>query len=41
VQFAQYDPATGRYVTPDGRTHQQTDVTPSSTPKTWKDLMPM
>ncbi|PQD98446.1 virulence factor Mce [Mycobacterium sp. EPG1] len=40
VGFAQYDPATGRYVTPDGRTHQQSDLVTDDPPKSWQDLMP-
>lgn len=40
VAFAQYDPASGRYVTPDGRTHEQSDLVTDGQPKTWQDLMP-
>lgn len=40
VAFAQYDPASGRYVTPDGRTHQQSDLVSGAAPESWRDLMP-
>ncbi|ORV86180.1 MCE family protein [Mycolicibacterium iranicum] len=40
VAFAQYDPASGRYVTPDGQTHEQSDLVTAGSPKTWRDLMP-
>lgn len=48
VAFVQYDPHTGRYVTPDGQVYRQADlVAPTgSNPgspkahKTWKDLFP-
>jgi hypothetical protein len=39
LAFAQYDPGSGRYVTPDGQTHQQADLLASGAPKTWKDLI--
>jgi phospholipid/cholesterol/gamma-HCH transport system substrate-binding protein len=38
VSTAQYDPRTGRFITPDGQLYQQSDVT--STPKTWQDMLP-
>lgn len=37
--FAKYDPNTGRYVTSDGRTHQQSDLRVGGAPHTWKDLI--
>jgi virulence factor Mce-like protein len=40
VAFAQYDPASGRYVTPDGQTHEQSDLVTGGSPRTWRDLMP-
>ncbi len=36
---ARYDPATGRYVTPDGQMFRQSDLARSSKPKTWKDML--
>ncbi|HET6734423.1 MlaD family protein [Mycobacterium sp.] len=39
LAFAQYDPATGRYVTPDGLTYQQSDLVAPGATKTWKDLI--
>lgn len=39
VVFAQYDPNSGRYVTPDGQTHQQASLVVSKRPATWKDLV--
>ncbi|OBY29161.1 hypothetical protein ACT18_24555, partial [Mycolicibacter kumamotonensis] len=40
VAVLPYDPNTGRYMTPDGRYEQQTNLVPGSGPKTWTDLMP-
>jgi virulence factor Mce-like protein len=34
-----YDPRTGRYIDPEGRLHQQSNLAPNST-TTWKDLLP-
>jgi hypothetical protein len=39
LAFAQYDPGSGRYVTPDGQTYQRSDLVASDAPKTWKDLI--
>ena len=39
VATAHYDPATGRYVTPDGQMFRQADLAPSSKPRTWKDML--
>lgn len=39
LAFAQYDPGSGRYVTPDGQTLQQSDLVATGAPKTWKDLI--
>jgi hypothetical protein len=39
VATARYDPATGRYVTPDGQMFRQADLARSSKPKTWKDML--
>ncbi len=40
VVVAKYDPHTGRYVGPDGKLYQQSDLATSKTPKTWKDMLP-
>ncbi|MDQ2627335.1 MAG: MCE family protein [Actinomycetota bacterium] len=40
VAVLPYDPNTGKYMTPDGRYEQQTNLAPGSGPKTWTDLMP-
>ncbi|GFG86572.1 MULTISPECIES: MCE family protein [Mycolicibacter] len=40
VAVLPYDPNTGKYMTPDGRYEQQTNLVPGSGPKTWTDLMP-
>ncbi|ORW32526.1 virulence factor Mce [Mycobacterium paraense] len=39
VATAHYDPATGRYVTPEGQLLRQADLARSSTPKTWRDML--
>ena len=39
VATARYDPATGKYVTPDGQLVRQADLARSSKPKTWKDML--
>jgi virulence factor Mce-like protein len=39
VATVRYDPATGRYVTPDGQMFRQADLARSSKPKTWKDML--
>ena len=39
LAFAQYDPGSGRYVTADGQTYQQSDLVAPSSSKTWKDLI--
>ena len=39
VAVAQYDPQTGKYVTPDGQTYQQSDLVNPGAPKSWKDLI--
>ncbi|BDB44946.1 MULTISPECIES: MCE family protein [Mycobacterium] len=41
VAVAQYSPETGSYVTPDGHVFRQTDLVPTKTPKTWKDMFPI
>ena len=40
VATAQYDPRTGRYLTPDGQMYQQTNLVASAAPKTWQDMLP-
>jgi phospholipid/cholesterol/gamma-HCH transport system substrate-binding protein len=40
VVTADYDPATGRYLGPDGKYYQQSDLVTSTAPKTWRDLFP-
>ncbi|OBK84181.1 virulence factor Mce [Mycolicibacter heraklionensis] len=40
VAVVPYDPNTGKYMTPDGRYEQQTNLVPGSGPKSWTDLMP-
>lgn len=40
VAIARYDPHTGRYVGPDGKLYEQSDLVTSTAPKTWKDMLP-
>ncbi len=40
VAVAQYDARTGRYVAPDGKLYQQSDLAISTAPKKWQDLLP-
>jgi phospholipid/cholesterol/gamma-HCH transport system substrate-binding protein len=40
VAIAQYDARTGRYVAPDGKLYQQSDLVTSKAPKKWQDLFP-
>jgi hypothetical protein len=40
VAVAPYDPRTGRYVAPDGKLYQQSDLATSKAPKKWQDLFP-
>ena len=40
VAVAQYDARTGRYVAPDGKLYQQSDLATSTAPKKWQDLFP-
>lgn len=37
---AKYDSRTGRYVGPDGKFYQQSDLVTRSAPKTWQDMLP-
>ena len=40
VAVVPYDPNTGKYMTPDGRYEQQTNLIAGGAPKSWQDLMP-
>lgn len=40
VTIARYDPHTGRYVGPDGKLYQQSDLVAPKAPKTWQDMLP-
>jgi hypothetical protein len=40
VAVAHYDPATGKYMTPDGRLEQQTNLIAGAASKSWQDLLP-
>jgi phospholipid/cholesterol/gamma-HCH transport system substrate-binding protein len=40
VAIARYDPRTGRYIGPDGKLYQQSDLATSTAPKTWRDMLP-
>lgn len=40
VTIARYDPHTGRYVGPDGKLYQQSDLVAAKAPKTWQDMLP-
>jgi len=39
LAFAQYDPASGSYVTPDGQSYRRSDLAPGEAAKSWQDLM--
>jgi len=39
IAVAKYDPRTGRYMAPDGRVHQQTDLVVEQTATSWQDLV--
>jgi phospholipid/cholesterol/gamma-HCH transport system substrate-binding protein len=40
VAVAHYDPRTGRYVGPDGKLYQQSDLVTPKAPKKWQDMLP-
>jgi hypothetical protein len=40
LAIAQYDPRTGRYVGPDEKLYQQSDLVRSAAPKKWQDMFP-
>jgi len=37
--FAQYDPGSGKYLTPDGHTYRRSDLEAGTVVKTWKDML--
>lgn len=39
IAVAEYDPATGRYVGPDGKTYTQADLVPGNKDKTWQSML--
>jgi phospholipid/cholesterol/gamma-HCH transport system substrate-binding protein len=39
VAVATYDPRNGRYVTPDGKFYEQSDLS-GAAPKKWQDMFP-
>lgn len=41
IAFAQYDPRTGEYISPDGQKQQLTNAVAGASPKSWKDLLPI
>ena len=40
IATAEYDPQTGRYVGPDGKLYQQSDLVPTTVFKKWEDMLP-
>lgn len=40
VTVARYDPHTGRYVGPNGKLYEQSDLVAAKAPKSWKDMLP-
>jgi phospholipid/cholesterol/gamma-HCH transport system substrate-binding protein len=40
VAVAHYDPHTGRYVGPDGKLYQQSNLVTPTTPRKWQDMFP-
>jgi virulence factor Mce-like protein len=40
IAFAEYDPHTGQYATPDGHVFRQSELAAPGTARTWKDLLP-
>ncbi|MGA9491615.1 MAG: MlaD family protein [Mycobacterium sp.] len=40
VATADYDPSTGRYLGPDGKLYQESDLVTSQAPKKWQDMLP-
>jgi hypothetical protein len=41
VTVVPYDPNTGKYMTPDGRYEQNTNLVAGGAPESWTDLMPI
>ena len=39
IAAAQYDPATGSYIGPDGKLYTQTDLSQSAEPRTWQSML--
>jgi phospholipid/cholesterol/gamma-HCH transport system substrate-binding protein len=39
IAVAEYDPATGRYVGPDGKTYTQANLAQTSKENTWQDML--
>jgi phospholipid/cholesterol/gamma-HCH transport system substrate-binding protein len=39
IPMAEYDPATGAYVGPDGKTYTQSNLVPGHQPQSWQDLL--
>jgi phospholipid/cholesterol/gamma-HCH transport system substrate-binding protein len=39
VAIAEYDPATGTYTGPDGKTYTQSDLAHNSTEQTWQSML--
>ena len=39
VAAAEYDPATGTYMGPDGRTYAQSDLAKGAVPETWQSML--
>ncbi|MGV0795532.1 MlaD family protein [Mycolicibacterium elephantis] len=39
IPAAEYDPATGSYVGPDGRMYTQSDLATTAAPRTWQDMV--
>jgi phospholipid/cholesterol/gamma-HCH transport system substrate-binding protein len=40
IATTEYDPRTGRYVGPDGKLYQQSDLVPTTVSKKWQDMLP-
>jgi virulence factor Mce-like protein len=40
IPVTQYDPNTGRYIGPDGRVYEQSDLAAGAPPENWQDLLP-
>jgi phospholipid/cholesterol/gamma-HCH transport system substrate-binding protein len=40
IATTEYDPQTGRYIGPDGKLYQRSDLVTSAAPKKWQDMLP-